>query len=115
MPNWNTEKIMKDLSDLMPNAKDIQNLGQGGDYDTDNIFIKFHGTKDGLYLCGFNPETLCTTPENAEVDYVEVTDGKDSQGGLNSDNNDVAQAFLEVKKYLRSKKFIVVNTIQDFV
>src|SRR5579875_2413732 len=99
MPNWNTEKIIKDLSELLPNSKKIQDLGQGGDYDTDNIFIKFNGTKDGLYLCGFTPQVRCENPGNAEIDYVEVTDGVDSQGGLKTDNNEIGQAFLQVKKY----------------
>jgi hypothetical protein len=115
MPNWNTEKIMKDLKEIIPNFKEIKNLGQSNDYDTDNIVITFNTTKDSLYLCGFTPKVRCDNPDNAEVDYVEVTDDLDNdEGGLNSKNEQIAQAFLLAKQYLRSKKFVVANKMDDF-
>ena len=115
MPNWNTEKIMEDLKEIIPNFKEIKNLGQSNDYDTDNIVITFKTTKDSLYLCGFTPQVRCTNPDNTEVDYVEVTDDLDNQGGLNSQNEQMEEAFVLVKKYLRSKKFVVANKMDDFV
>lgn len=115
MPNWNTEKIIKDLREIVPNCKEIKNLGQSNDYDTDNIVITFNGTKDSLYLCGFVPKVKCNTPDDAEVDYVELTDDLNEEGGLNSQDEQIAQAFVLLKKYIRHKKFIVVNQMDDFL
>ncbi len=114
MPAWNTQQIIEDLEQVIPNVKNIKAIGQSGDYDTNSIVIQFDGTKDNLFLCGFTPQIKCTTPDNAEVDYVELTDGLDDQGGLKTDDEKVSQAFLAAKKYLRSKKFVVANTIKDF-
>lgn len=115
MANWKTEKILKDLAQVVPAFKAIKTLGQSNDYDTDNIVIEFHGTKDCLYLCGFTPKVPCNNPDNTEVDYVEVTDDLDPQGGLNSQNEQIGQAFVLVKKYFRNEKFIVVNQMDDFL
>jgi len=115
MPAWNTQKIITDLEQVIPNVKSIKAIGQSGDYDTDSIVIQFNGTKDNLFLCGFTPNIQCTTPDNADVDYVELTDGLDIQGGLKTNDEKISQAFVATKKYLRSKKFVVANTIKDFV
>jgi hypothetical protein len=114
MPTWNTEKIIEDLKATVPNIKKIENTGQGGDYDTDNLVISFTNTKDKLWVYGFNVEKTCTKPENCKVEYAVVTDGMDSRGGLNSSNYNLALGFINIRQYFINKKFDVVNTIDDY-
>jgi len=114
MPIWNTEKVIKELSAKCPHVTKIINDGQGGDYDTDNIVIKVKGTKDSLFICGFTPNIQCTTPDNAEVEIVAVTDGLDSRGGLNSNNENLALTFVQVRSYFEKKGFTTANTIDEY-
>jgi hypothetical protein len=114
MPTWNTEKIISDLNKKITNIEKIINSGQGGDYDTDNLIIKVKGSKDVLYICGFTPQVYCTTPENAEVEIIQITDGLDSRGGLNSNNENLAVAFVQIRKYFEKKGFSTANTIKEY-
>jgi hypothetical protein len=114
MPNWNTEKIISELTKKISNIEKIRNMGQGGDYDTDNLSVKIKGSKDVLYLCGFTPKVRCTTPENAEVEIIQITDGLDSRGGLNSNNENLAVAFVQIRKFFEKKGFSTANTIKEY-
>lgn len=114
MAHWNTDQITSDLQALFPKAK-ITNQGQGGDVDTDNLHIKLKGSTDGLFICGFDDEvedTLANT--DVDVPYIEITDGLDSRGGLNSSDQKVAEAFIVARQYFIKKGFHVVPTHKAF-
>ncbi len=116
MTQWNTPKIIASLEKLK-GVKKVNNLGQGGDVDTDNLEIVVEGSKDSLFICGFvhsQPDGCIDTPDNADVDAVELTDGKDSRGGLNSHNKHTAAVYAEIHTWLCKKKFDVVTTIKDY-
>lgn len=114
MPIWNTEKIIKELTEKIPEISKIVNNGQGGDYDTDNLYIKIKGSRDTLYVRGFTPQVRCTTPNNAQVEIIEITDGLDSRGGLNSNNENFAKLFVQVRKYFERKNFETANSIDEY-
>lgn len=114
MPIWNTEKIIKDLTAKFPDIKKINNNGQGGDYDTDTLVIKVNGTRDSLFVCGFTPDVHCDDPSNADVEIVAITDGLDSRGGLNSNSENLAKVFVQVRKYFETKKFETANSIDEY-
>lgn len=114
MSHWNTEKIINDLKATLKNIKSIENQGQGGDVDTENIYISFKNTKDCLYICGFDDENDIVEPSNTEVPMVEITDGLDSRGGLNSKDKKFAVHYINARQYFIDEGFDVVDTIKAY-
>ena len=114
MSNWNTEKIINDLKSALKNIKTIDNQGQGGDVDTENIYISFKNTNDCLFICGFDDENDIVDPSNSEVPMVEVTDGLDSRGGLNSKDKKFAAHYIIARQYFIDEGFEVVDSIKAY-
>jgi hypothetical protein len=88
----------------------------GGDHDSDGILVKWEN--DSLYICGFH----CTktsydpgnTPEDMEIEMIEVSDGKDSRGGLNSADPDVCKGYGVICGALRLAGFSVCPCMKDY-
>lgn len=116
MPTWNSDRIIKDLGTLIGNGvKEIVNDGPGGDVDTDNIrFIVDRRNREWLIAVGFDQDREIKNPSKVKVPYVELSDGQDSQGGLNSDDPRMAQAYVKIRAYFRDQGFQVVNAMDDF-
>ena len=113
MFHWKTNEVLADLRKI-PLVKDVKNTGPGGDVDTDHLRIEVRGSPDPLYVCGFNVDGDPKDQSNSEVEMVELTDGRDSRGGLNSDNDNTGQVWLQVRQYFRSKGIEVVDTMDDY-
>lgn len=114
MFHWNSEQITKDLGE-MPFISTILNGGSGGDVDTDNLVLFIEGTKDRLFVAGFTEEYGgITNPSDTDVPMVELTDGEDSRGGLNSCEPNTAQAFITVRQYFIDQDATVVNCMRDY-
>ena len=113
MPRWNTNQVIADLQVLLPTAR-ITNQGPGGDVDTDNLHIGLLDCSDSLFVCGFDDANDITTPGDVDVPFLELTDGLDSRGGLNSYDGRVAQAYMQVRQYFLSKGFVVCPTLKDY-
>jgi len=116
MAKWVTKEIVKDLKEILGGKYRISNDGQGGDVDTDNLYIKVN-KEDHIHVRGFSPNVngvYVTTPSNCDVTHVEVTDGKDSSGGLSSYELDTAWVYAIVRKYFDSKGFFVVDCLKDY-
>ena len=114
MPNWNTTQIIQDLTTIV-GVEEIISAGTGGDVDTDNLCLKLAGT-DGqaLFVRGFDDTKYITTPSNVDVIMVELTDGLDSRGGLNSHDFRVARAYIDVRQYFINRGFEVVPTLKAY-
>ncbi len=113
MFHWNTDKIIKDL-DKMPLVSSILR-DCGGDYDTDNLVIFVKGTKERLFVLGFNDDDFgIHNPSDADVSMIELTDGEDSRGGLNSSEPNTAQAFIAVRQYFIDQDATVVNCMKEY-
>ena len=110
---WNTDKIAKDLSELQL-VSSVVNGGKGGDIDTDTLVIEVEGTEDRLFVCGFNVEDYEVPRTDVDVELIQLTDGEDSRGGLNSRNFSVAQVYIEVRQYFVDRGGSVVNSIKDY-
>jgi hypothetical protein len=114
MPHWNTETIIADLKKI-PGVKNVESQGQGGSYDTDNLLIDIKGSGDNLFICGFDPDSDDgIQPDNVEVPFVELTDGLDSRGGLQSHNKKTSLLYLKVREYFHNRDFEVVNSIKAY-
>jgi hypothetical protein len=116
MPIWNSSKITQDLKKLLgDDIKGIINDGPGGDVDTDNLCLVVNKRKrQWVHALGFSQDHDITDPSEATVPYVELTDGQDSSGGLNSDDPKMARVYTTARAYFRRKGFVVVNTIKDY-
>jgi len=118
MPRWNTSTVKDDLSKIV-GVKKVVNNGPGGDCDSDNLQLKITGTSDCLFVCAFDPGAFdpgkgTIDPSDYDLPMVEVSDGQDSRGGLNSDNDTVGEVYLKVRKYFRTQGFEVVGCLKDY-
>ena len=67
-----------------------------------------------LYLVGFLTTSDVFNPDDTYIEMIELSDGQDSQGGLNTDDPPTAQLYLQVRKLLRDAGHIVVNSMNDY-
>ncbi len=114
MPRWKTDEIIAAISAL---GCSVEKQPQGGDYDTTTIVATAHGAEadNFLHIAGFNPEHEITTPDDVEVEMVELSDGQDSRGGLNTDDAPTEELYLKIKRMLRKMGFQVVNQMKDYL
>lgn len=118
---WKTKEIKKLIQDALEalpiKPARILVLKEGGDYDSELIQIQY--TKlEFLNVCGFDTEKSNNedgnTPSDMEVEMIEVKDGQDSRGGLNSDNEGVCMAYGVLCGALRRNGFDVVPQMKDY-
>ena len=110
---WNSQEIVKDLKGIS-GVLNVEIHDAGGDVDTENLLIYVEGCEDILYACGFDVENDPADQSNCDCEFVEVQDGKDSRGGLNSDNISLGIAYVHVRKYFMDKGFNVVATMDGY-
>lgn len=108
---WVTKDIVKLLS--APGVT-IEVFPQGGDVDTDNLRITKAEGKGRLYVCGFRTDVHITNPSNTDIEKIEVTDGLDSRGGLNSSDLVTGRLYVDVVTKLRMQGFDVVPCLKDY-
>jgi hypothetical protein len=112
---WHSATIVEDLLRIK-NVTKVINQGQGGDVDSDNLVIYVRGCNDKLWVNGFNTpdEPDITTPGACDVEMIELSDGLDSRGGLNSSEAAVAMVYTRVRQYFIDKGATVVPTHKDY-
>lgn len=115
MFKWNSAQVIGDLKQI-PGIKNVTNSGPGGDVDTDNLQIEVSGSTDDLYVCGFitDSNNSIQNPSDCECEMVELSDGLDSRGGLNSEDFRTSQAYIKVRQYFVSKGVQVINQLKDY-
>lgn len=82
----------------------------GGDHDTEVLVVRVAGGDGALWIRGFNVEVQ----SQAMVEMVEVQDGLDSRGGLNSHDMTVCEVYGRVCATLRQAGFTVVSSMNDY-
>lgn len=111
---WHTATIVEALRQIA-DVKKILVQGPGGDVDTENLVIYMKGTDDRLFVSGFNVEEPDPVVKGAcDVEHVELSDGKDYRGGLNSRNATTAMVYTRVRQYFVDKGAHVVDTHKDY-
>jgi len=110
---WNTRNVAADLEKI--NLVTAVHITEpGGDHDTDKILVEVRGCEDMLFVCGFEVENDMTNQSDCDCEFIQLTDGQDSRGGLNSDEENVGLVYLRVRKYFRDLGFDVVATMDDY-
>lgn len=113
MTRWNTEKMVKLFES--PEVIVERDFEPGGDYDTCPVFVKPRNSEDCIFISGFvTGDDPISDINDVDIEMVEVSDGLDSRGGLNSNNPYTIQAYADVRKKLASKGFSVVNKMDDY-
>jgi hypothetical protein len=110
---WVTADIVTAIKQL-PGILDVTVHPSGGDVDTENLYVDVAGTEDGLWIRGFDPERDITNPSMCDVPMVELSDGNDSRGGLNSDSEEMALAYVRIRKYLTRRGLEVVRSLDEY-
>jgi len=77
----------------------VQNTGPGGDYDTDELVVSVENG-EMIFVSGYTPDQVMTNTSDVEVYGITVGDGKDSRGGLNSNEAVTIQAYADVRKII---------------
>jgi hypothetical protein len=110
---WNSRNVAADLQKInLVLAVHIQE--PGGDVDTDNLLVEVRNCDDMFFVCGFDPENDPVNQSDCDVPFIQLTDGQDSRGGLNSDEENMGLVYLGIRKYFRDLGFDVVNTMDDY-
>jgi hypothetical protein len=110
---WVTAKVVAALQKALPKCTVTSNMS-GGDYDAENIYIGTRGA-DPLYICAFDWDgNQIETPEDCMVDAVELSDGKDSSGGLHSRKSKTIDAYATTYKCLVKLGFHIVPKMDAY-
>lgn len=118
---WKTDEIMDLIYEAVrphyPQVS-VERTGPGGDWDTANLVIKPDKISDPLYVCGFRsgvePALTETEWDDGEVEMIELKDGLDSRGGLNSGDIETSVAYAVISSALRRKGWSVVPQMKDY-
>ena len=113
MAHWNTKKMVELFSSL---DCSVVEGPSGGDVDSENIQLTAKWAADGNFLDvrGFVTRGVISTPDDCEVEMVEVSDGHDSRGGLNTDDEPTCLLYAKVCSMLRKKGFSVVPSLDAY-
>jgi len=113
--HWKTKDVVELLKPL---AAKVEVSEPGGDVDTENLILTAKGAKrdNHLWVCGFRTADRdpVKDPADTDVENVEVKDGQDSRGGLNTDDEATCVMYGRVCSTLRKKGFSVVPTLDDY-
>jgi len=116
MSHWKTDKIKT----LILNATKFLSVNSvtitdpGGDVDTEVIVVEMD--EDTLWICGFTliDDTLKLDSSDMDIEAIEVTDGKDSRGGLNTEHLNTSIVYAHIVSILRQNGHVVVPTMSDY-
>jgi len=115
MSHWKTEEIKNLISDVTKfhSVNSIIVTDPGGDVDTEGIAVEMD--EDTLWISGFSLEdTLKLDPSDMDIEAIEVSDGKSSGGGLNSEHLNTSIVYAHIVSMLRKKGHTVVPTMSDY-
>ena len=110
---WDSAAVATALL-CIPGVKRVLNTGPGGDVDSDCFTITVKGATDRLFVSGFSVDSEIANPDSTTVEFIELKDGLDSRGGLNSSDPRVAMVYTRVRQYFVDKGAVVVPTHKDY-
>lgn len=112
MGHWKTDEIVAAIK-KMPHVESVERQAPGGDHDTRNLYISIEDGDVGLNVSGYPSTEDCLEPhewdDRANCEFVEITDGQDSRGGLNSFNENVGLVYIKLRAYFDKNHFCVIN------
>ncbi len=115
--HWVTADVVSLLSSI-PTDKigkvSIQTTSQGGDVDSTNLLVTSSASQGRFHICGFTTNGDITMPDDCQVEMVEVTDGKDSRGGVNSRHEPTVLLHTRICAALEAAGFSVVDSLKAY-
>jgi hypothetical protein len=114
MIRWNTDKV---VNMLKKSDRDVYVDEPGGDYDTSVVIIhpKQSNEYENLYIRGFiTGDDAISDWNDVNVEMVEISDGQDSSGGLNSKDPLLIQAYADARIKLAGMGFNIVNSMDEY-
>lgn len=110
MFHWDTNQLLFELAQL-PGVKSVVSSDPGGDYDTCRLIVSVKGVRDyNFFISGYaSTEETIPNPVVADVRWVEITDGEDSRGGLNSTNKKVIRVYGELVEFFATRGAEIIN------
>jgi hypothetical protein len=126
---WKTEEMRKLLRDR---RWTIEEDDAGGDADSNGLILRARKATEPMYegdkhpdapkVCLWVSGVLTHGPlfeddvdrDDCEVHAVEVKDGLDSRGGLNTGDEPTSIMYGIVTSRLRKAGWLVINTIRDY-
>ena len=113
MARWQTDTFVRALEQF--NCQ-VTTKSPGGDYDTTNLILGAKGAEEDarLYVLGFTQEIEMVNPDDADVEMIEISDGQDSRGGLNSYDETTGILYVKIRKFFHDSGFEVINQIKDY-
>jgi hypothetical protein len=117
---WNTNNMATLVSQVLHSetegGKFIENVGPGGDYDSDALCISLYGSMcDRLFLCGFNTGAEGSMEGNhsdCDVEMLELT--CHSGNGLMSASPTECEAYGKLMAALVRNGWRVVPHMKDY-
>jgi len=116
MARWITGEIREMLEKAVGDRlRGVVVVGPGGDHDTEVVILDF-GREGRLWVRGFDPDQVLwdNSPGDVKVELVEVSDGRDSRGGLNSEGEDICVGYGLATAALRRAGFSVVASMDGY-
>lgn len=117
MFHWKTDEMVDLLSQIPEVAIEVD--GGYGCHATNCLRVHTPTTKanqddgyyagSGFFITGWNPEEELSNPENAEIDFISVSDGLCGSGGLTSDCVHMIQLYSEIRKVLAPLGVTIIN------
>lgn len=99
MYHWKTNEVVKVIKGF-PHVKSVKATYPGGDYDTTQVVVEVEGSSDRLFITGFySTEECINDPNDSPIEWVVITDGKDSRGGVQSIDEAVYSVYCHARKH----------------
>lgn len=115
LTKWKTKDV-KALLLTLPGVKSVATTEAGGDVDTERLIVQPLDNGDRLWVFGFI--TLdsgeISSPADTMIEMVEVSDGLDSSGGLNSSHSTTCAVYGAIVAALRQAGFSVVPKLDAY-
>jgi hypothetical protein len=114
MKRWNTKEVV----DLLQDDKyEMYTEAPGGDVDTSVVIVhpKDCNEFENLFIRGFiTGDDAIEDWDDVDVEMVELSDGQDSIGGLNSRDPLLIQAYADVRIKLSGVGFTIVDNMDEY-
>jgi len=112
MKTWVTAEVLK-LIGAIANVKNVSKTQQGGDYDTDGVYVEPANSQNGIWVRGFVTDGKpLKASDIVDVELVEVTAGQ-SDGQLPNDP-DLISLHGQIRAELARAGFTTVDSMDPY-
>ena len=116
--HWQTDDLVKIFqAELAPKGHKVNSQHPGGDHDTDRIIVDV-GDCGGFFVAGWVVADVIPNHSDAFVEVITVEDGRDSRGGLTSNDPKMIQAYADIRiilgRLIEDTETYIANHYHEF-